>query len=94
MLSALDVIDSKPGFVDIGYKTSSSEADKVEGNVTGSYGAGSPRRSKARNFLGIVDSELNKIVDEIDFSPEIEVKKEQTIDEIIGSILGELEFEL
>lgn len=48
--------------IKIGYTKASAELNgKVEGNITGSYG-GDPNPSKARDFLGITDSELENIL--------------------------------
>lgn len=64
MLNALQYLSSKKGSVLVGYERGSSENGKAEGNVTGSYG-GSPNKRKARNFLGLLKSEINAIVKEV-----------------------------
>lgn len=64
MLDTLDILSHGEGYIDIGYETGSGEADKVEGNVIGSYGR-TANASKARDFLGISESALKTIVDEV-----------------------------
>jgi hypothetical protein len=61
MLQALDVIATKPGEIKIGYEKGSREADRAEGNILGSYG-GEAKKSRARDFLGISDKDLAKIL--------------------------------
>ncbi len=61
MLDALKVLSHKKGSVLIGFDSGSKENDKAEGNITGSYGK-SPNPRKARDFLGLLKSEINQIV--------------------------------
>jgi hypothetical protein len=65
MLIALDIISHKRGSILIGYENGSEENDKADGNVTGSYGKSSPRPSKARDFMGISQSDLEKLTDKV-----------------------------
>lgn len=61
MLIALDVLDTKPGAVLIGFEKGSDENARADGNIRGTYGRSSPMPGKARNFLGISDSDLRRI---------------------------------
>lgn len=63
MLTALKLLSSKKGSVLVGFKKGATVNKKAEGNITGSYG-GSPNKSKARNFLGLPKSDVNRIVRE------------------------------
>jgi hypothetical protein len=64
MLSELELVSHKSGEITIGYKDPSDElAGKVEGNRSGSYGQPSPNASKARDFLGIKQSEIDILID-------------------------------
>lgn len=61
MLRSLKLLDHGTGYLEIGYEAGSRENAKAEGNIIGSYGR-SPNPSKARNFLGITESELRSIL--------------------------------
>jgi len=61
MLQALEVLQTKPGEIKIGYNKGDDEAGRAEGNILGSYG-GDENPSKARRFLGISEKDLNKIL--------------------------------
>ena len=61
MLDSLQILRTRRGVIEIGYPAGSSLNDKVEGNRLGSYGK-SPNRAKARDFLGIHESNLNSIL--------------------------------
>lgn len=62
MLNALTVLDTGSGEITIGYREADKfNNDKAEGNIKGSYG-GEPQASKARDFLGVSDSELSSIL--------------------------------
>jgi len=65
MLSALKVISSKKGSVLIGFDSGSEANAKAEGNITGSYGQPAPNKKKARDFLGLLRSEVRDILKEI-----------------------------
>ena len=64
MLDDLSVLRTGAGFIEIGYEKDSAERKKAEGNITGSYGK-YPRASKARDFLGLTQKEIDKIVSEV-----------------------------
>ena len=61
MLSALKVISHKKGSLLVGFDNGTEANSKAEGNILGSYGK-DPNPKKARNFLGIISSEIRKIV--------------------------------
>jgi hypothetical protein len=63
MLESLKLLSDKSGEITIGYDKGDSELNgKAEGNILGSYG-GEPNKKKARDFLGITDSDLEVILD-------------------------------
>lgn len=49
-------------YIEIGYKKGSEENGKADGNVRGTYGTSTPKRSKARDFMGIQEKELKNIL--------------------------------
>jgi len=62
MLADLKLISHKPGSLLIGFEAGSESNAKAEGNILGSYG-GSPKRSRARDFLGITDRDFQRILE-------------------------------
>lgn len=63
MLAALDVLKVSKDTIRVGFARGSDENAKADGNIRGTYGSSSPNSSKARDFLGIKDSELAKLID-------------------------------
>lgn len=61
MLGSLGVISHQSGSILVGFSNGSEDNAKAEGNITGSYGR-APNPRKARNFLGLIRSEVNQIV--------------------------------
>lgn len=61
MLASLSLLSHTKGRILIGYENGTPENDRADGNITGSYG-GSPNPRKARDFLGLPDGELAKIL--------------------------------
>lgn len=62
-LDSMDLISHKSGSLLIGYDRSDKELNgKVEGNRIGSYGQSSGDPKKARDFLGITNDDLEKIL--------------------------------
>lgn len=61
MLDAIEILKNSTKVV-IGYEKGSSENAKADGNIRGTYGQPSPNPSKARDFLGISEKELNQIL--------------------------------
>lgn len=62
MLAALSVLDKTSRSVVIGFERGSEENAKADGNIRGTYGKPTPDPKKARDFLGISDAELTKII--------------------------------
>lgn len=62
MLAALSVLDKTSRSVTIGFENGSEENAKADGNIRGTYGQSKPIPGKARDFLGISERELVKIV--------------------------------
>lgn len=62
MLAALSVLDKTSRSVVIGFERGSEENAKADGNIRGTYGKPTPDPKKARDFLGITDRELSKII--------------------------------
>jgi hypothetical protein len=62
MLAALSVLDQTSRSVVIGFERGSEENAKADGNIRGTYGKPTPDPKKARDFLGITDRELSKII--------------------------------
>jgi phage gpG-like protein len=65
MLIALDMISEKKDKIIIGYKNGSEENAKADGNVRGTYGQKKANPSKARNFMGISDKDLDNLIDKV-----------------------------
>ena len=62
MLNSIEHLKDKAGEITIGFDKSDDELNgKAEGNILGSYG-GDPNPKKARDFLGIQEKDLNKIL--------------------------------
>lgn len=61
MLEAITLLSHKKGKLVIGFENGSEENARADGNIRGSYGR-SPDPSKARDFLGIADKDLEKIL--------------------------------
>lgn len=62
MLAALSVLDKTSRSVTIGFENGSEENAKADGNIRGTYGQSKPIPGKSRDFLGITDAELSKII--------------------------------
>lgn len=77
MLNTMELISHKSGSLLIGYDRNDSDLNgKVEGNRIGSYGQDDPDPDKARDFLGITESDLNKILEK--FPTDTKKKKDAT----------------
>lgn len=61
MLASINLLSHRKGKLLIGFENGSDENARADGNITGSYG-GSPNPKRARDFLGLPDSELDKIL--------------------------------
>lgn len=62
MLDSLQILKNSSGKVTIGYEKGSVENAKADGNIRGTYGQNRANSSKARDFLGISESELSTIL--------------------------------
>jgi hypothetical protein len=62
MLAAIEVLDKTSRSVTIGFEPGSEENAKADGNIRGTYGKPTPDPKKARDFLGITETELSKII--------------------------------
>lgn len=62
MLAAIKVLDQTRRSVTIGFEQGSEENAKADGNIRGTYGKSKPIPGKARDFLGISDRELERII--------------------------------
>ena len=68
MMVQLTLLTHRTGSVTIGYPSGDDINDKVEGNRLGTYGQSSPIQGKARDFLGITEQELSRILE--NYKPE------------------------
>lgn len=64
MLNEMQLLSHKSGELLIGYERGSDENAKADGNIRGTYGKPSPIPGKARDFLGISKTQLQRIVRE------------------------------
>lgn len=80
MLIQLTLLAERSGSITIGYPPGDPINGKVEGNRLGTYGKASPIPGKARDFLGIDEKELNRIVSKYRVS-EFQANQEQSLDE-------------
>jgi hypothetical protein len=64
-------------YIELGYEKGSEENGKADGNIRGTYGSDTPNPSKARDFLGINDKELQTILS--NYPIEDEEKIEESI---------------
>lgn len=64
MLAALDLLEADDKKITIGYEKNSDENDKAEGNIKGTYGDEGRKRKTPRNFLGISNKALARIIAE------------------------------
>ena len=69
MLDSMKVLKIGRDYIDIGYDGRTKQAGKAEGNILGSYGR-TPNQSKARDFLGIPEDELDTILSSFEMDEE------------------------
>lgn len=62
MLAAMDILSHKKGSGLIGYENGTEENSRAEGNIKGTYGQRSSIPGKKRDFLGIAQKDLDKII--------------------------------
>ena len=60
LLQSLDVVKITSTKVELGFP--SNQDGKADGNIRGTYGRSRADAGKARNFLGLTESDYNKIV--------------------------------
>jgi hypothetical protein len=65
MLSAIKLINDRPGELRIGIPSGDDEAGKAEGNILGTYGQ-SRSTGKRRDFMGITQKDLNSLMKKFD----------------------------
>jgi hypothetical protein len=64
MLNSMTLLTHSSGSITIGYtKDDTFNNGKAEGNIKGTYGQKKPIKGKARDFLGISNSELDEIIE-------------------------------
>jgi hypothetical protein len=62
MLASLKVLKHTRNWIEVGFDKNSDENARADGNIRGTYGQKTPIPGKARNFLGISDEDLLKLV--------------------------------
>lgn len=62
MLNVMQLLESKRGRIRLGYRKGDSINNKVEGNREGTYGQKNPIPGKERDFLGITNKDLARIL--------------------------------
>ena len=99
MLTELKPIKVTADGVEVGYKGSKELIGKVEGNILGTYGQSDPIPGKARDFLGIQDSDVDVIIsayqeeledDEVTLSDD---DLDKIAREAAREILGDIDFD-
>lgn len=76
MLDSLGLLNEKPGALTIGYEKGADINGKVEGNRLGTYGTNTPNKDRARDFLGIDQTQLKKILNKYKVDGETKAEKE------------------
>lgn len=90
MLDEMRVMKIGPSWIDIGYDGRTTIAGRVEGNVLGSYG-GNPDPAKARDFLGMGNSELNEILSGFELTAQEIADRmiDDNVDDIVNNLSRE-----
>lgn len=86
MLASMEVLESPPGKVVVGYRVDSPYAGQVEGNVIGSYG-GTANKSHARDFLGVTPSQLKLLIATVNNTGIQQEERVNKIDNIVSAVL-------
>lgn len=84
MLAALDVLSHRNGSGFIGYESGTEENSRAEGNIKGTYGQRKPISGKKRDFLGITEKDLEKVLN----SPRVVERLEIDVSELPDGKLG------
>lgn len=79
---------NKAGEVKLGYEKGSESEGKAKGNILGSYG-GTPNKKHERDFLGITEKELTKILKNYPLE-----KKDRAITKLLLKEIIEKEFKV
>jgi hypothetical protein len=87
MLAELSLIAIGSSSITIGYDTGYEGAGQVEGNVIGSYGKSSGDSSKARDFIGLPNKVVIRLVEEMRNEPQW-AEQRTANDTLINNILG------
>lgn len=69
MLNSMELISHGKGFITIGFQAGSEVNAKADGNIRGTYGTSTPNSAKARDFLGIKQSDLANILSRYPIEP-------------------------
>lgn len=86
MLAELSVLSIGFSSIVIGYPVGHEDAGKIEGNVIGSFGKPTGNASKARDFIGLPNKVVNRIVAEMRSDPQFREAREES-NAIVNSIL-------
>lgn len=62
MLAALEVLKEGKTYIEVGFEDGTDENARADGNIRGTYGKQRGDKSKARDFLGISETELNRLI--------------------------------
>lgn len=62
MLDSIDLLKTMPSSITIGIDEGDPDHGKAEGNIRGTYGKQRGSSKKARNFLGITEAEVEKVL--------------------------------
>lgn len=73
MIAANDLLSHKKGSVLLGYENGTDENARADGNIRGTYGSKSPNSSKARDFLGLSQGEIDLILERLGLGEESEL---------------------
>lgn len=66
MLASMELLAEKKTKITIGFEKGSEENARADGNIRGTYGQSRANSAKARDFLGLPDSVLKQIIEEVD----------------------------
>ena len=89
MLGGLELIKHSPGLITIGYSNLGSfTAKKAEGNIRGTYGQKEEIPGKARDFLGLPKSVLDRISKRVLADSTVENERAST--SFLGAVLENL----
>lgn len=75
LLAELDVVTISSSSITIGYPVGHELAGQAEGNTIGSYGQSSGNTSRARDYIGLPDKVVNRIVQEIRSEPQFKEER-------------------